>query len=153
MRFATRGKRGWVWPGVLAALIVVASSRSEIAEPDIVNIDKIGHFCVFGMLATLVVRNGFVPRFGWLAILIVSVFGMTDEWHQSFTPGRSVEFDDWLADTLGATLAVTLYSLWPWYRNLLEGPVRRQRQVEKSAEVVPNSGSDDASLRPEPDQQ
>jgi len=45
----------------------------------------------------------------WLAVLIVSVFGVTGEWHQSFVPGRSGEVFDWLADTTGAALAVTLY--------------------------------------------
>ncbi len=139
MRFATRGKRGWIWPGVLAALIVVASSRSQIAAPDIANIDKVGHALVFGLLATLIARNGFVPRFGWLAVLAVSLFGVSDEWHQSFTPGRSVEVADWAADTLGAALAVTLYTFWPWYRRLLEAPTHRERRVEKLPEMMPTS--------------
>lgn len=143
MRFAMRGKRGWMWPAIVAALVVVASSRSEIAAPNIVDIDKIGHFLVFGLLATLIARNGFVPGYGWLAVLIVSFFGITDEWHQSFTPGRDVEFDDWLADTLGAAVAVTLYSVWPWYRMLLEAPLRRERRVEKSSEMSPTAGVED----------
>jgi len=74
----------------------------------------------------------------WLAVLIVSAFGVTDEWHQSFVPGRSCDVFDWLADTTGAALAVTLYVKWAWYRRLLEIRVGPQRQVEKPAETAPN---------------
>lgn len=88
--------------------------------PDIVDFDKLAHFSIFGLLATLVARNGFVPGRAWLPIVAVSVFGLTDELHQSFTPGRSMEFDDWVADTLGAIVAVTAYVHWAWYRTTLE---------------------------------
>jgi hypothetical protein len=74
----------------------------------------------------------------WLAVLIVSAFGVTDEWHQSFVPGRDCDVFDWLADTAGAALAVTLYVKWAWYRRLLEIRVGPQRQVEKPAETAPN---------------
>ena len=125
--FYTKGRRGWIWAGIIAGLIVLASGRSEVAAPDVVNIDKLGHFMVFGLLATLVARNGFVPGYAWLAVLIVSAFGASDEWHQSFTPGRSVEVADWVADTLGATLAVTLYAKWNWYQKLLEKSMDRPK--------------------------
>jgi hypothetical protein len=38
---------------------------------------------------------------------------------------------DWIADTLGAALAVAVYTAWPWYRRLMEIPlsVRRSRAV------------------------
>jgi VanZ family protein len=83
--------------------------------------DKIAHFSVFGLLASLIFRApGFCRKWAIAAVVLVSLFGMSDEFHQSFTPGRSVEFDDWLADTLGACLAVTLYVNWTDYRRLLE---------------------------------
>lgn len=118
--FASRGLNGWITPFYLAGAIVYASSCSQVAGPDVAGIDKVEHTLVYGLLATLIVRNGFLPGRGWLAVMIVSLFGITDEWHQSFTPGRSSEFADWLADTGGATLAVTLYACWGWYRRLLE---------------------------------
>ena len=113
----------WLYPAALASMIVVASGRSQVAAPPVVNIDKLVHFSVFGLLATLVARSPGLRRLGY-AIVIVSAFGFTDEIRQSFTPGRSVEFADWLADTAGAALAVGLYALWPWYRRLLETPLR-----------------------------
>lgn len=130
------GWRGWLWPLAVATLIVIASGRSAVASPDIVGIDKVAHFFVFGLLATLVARNGFVPGRAWVAVVLVSLFGITDEWHQSFTPGRSVQVADWVADTLGAAVAVACYAGWPAYRRLLEGPVKSR--IEKPAAMPPN---------------
>jgi len=127
MRFLSQGWRGWSWPALLALVIVLASNQSRVTAPSISGFDKVTHFFVYGLLATLVVRNGFVPRFGWLAVLIVSAFGATDEWHQSFTPGRSAEVADWVADTLGALVAVAVYARWSWYRERLENNLRRAR--------------------------
>ena len=36
-----------------------------------------------------------------LAMVWASLYGASDEFHQSFVPGRHVEIADWLADTLG----------------------------------------------------
>ncbi len=130
------GWRGWLWPLLLAGAIVTASGRSDVPSPGFYGGDKVVHFLVFGLLATLVVRNGFAPRQAWIAVLAVSLFGATDEWHQSFTPGRAVEVADWLADTLGAAVAVTAYILWPAYRTLLEGSPKSR--VEKSVALPPN---------------
>jgi VanZ family protein len=111
---------------VLAAVIVCASGRGQVAAPNIVNFDKAAHFFIYGLLATLVARNGFVPGSAWLPIVAVSLFGLTDEWHQSFTPGRSVEVVDWVADTVGAIVAVSAYALWPAYRFTLERTLSRR---------------------------
>ena len=122
----------WSYGLTLAVVIVVASGRGSVASPNIVDFDKAAHFAVFGLLATLVARAGFQPsRMGW-AVLIVSLFGLTDEWHQGSTPGRSMEFYDWIADTLGALTAVVLYRYVGWYRSVLEKPLfRRNPRVEK----------------------
>jgi len=40
-----------------------------------------------------------------VVIVFSSLYGASDEWHQSFVPGRSSDALDWLADTLGAALA------------------------------------------------
>jgi VanZ family protein len=109
----------WVYPLLVAALVVVASGRSQVAAPGIMHIDKVGHGLVFGLIATLIVRI-MDRRKGWWAVVIVSLFGISDEFRQSFTPGRSVEFADWVADTVGALLAVTLYLRWGFYRRMLE---------------------------------
>lgn len=140
-------KRRWLWPLALAALIFLASSRSHVAGPEIEGSDKVVHFAVYGLLATLVLR-AFLPSAGrlarsatWLSIVLVSLYGVSDEWHQSFTPGRSVEVADWLADTLGAATAVMLYRHWAWYRRCLEMriPPRRKPRLESVALDAPLS--------------
>jgi len=79
---------------------------------------------VFGLLATMIFRlippgsrNG---RSALMVILAVSLFGLSDEFHQAYTPGRAVEFADWVADTLGAAVAVFAYWKWDAYRRILE---------------------------------
>ena len=113
-----------IWPLLVAALIFLASSRSHLAGPEVTHLDKVAHFGVYGLLATLACRLGGGWRAAAWALLAVSAYGATDEWHQSFVPGRSTELADWIADTAGAALAVSLYTGWARYRQLLERPLR-----------------------------
>ncbi len=127
-----------VWPVALGVAIILGSSRAAPNWGDAVTFgDKIVHFGIYGLAATLVARIPAVQRTRplgmYAAILIVSVFGVTDELHQYFTPGRSMDWWDWVADTLGAIVATVLYAEWPAYRRLLETPVFgifRKRRVE-----------------------
>lgn len=109
----------------MAVVVVIASSRSRVAGPEVSHFDKVAHFCVYGLIASLVCRMR--PGWRWAlgAVAITSLFGFTDEWHQSHTPGREADFGDWIADTLGAALAVALYAGWRRYRELLEFPLWR----------------------------
>jgi VanZ family protein len=117
----------------MAAAIVFASSQSHVPGMGVSGSDKVIHFAAFGLLATLTVRA--LPRsFAWLAVVAVSLFGATDEWHQSFTPGRQMDWADWMADTLGAAVAVLAYLRWSAYRRLLEtrmGSLCRKARIEK----------------------
>lgn len=120
--------RRWAYVAAIAGLIVIASSRSAVGGPKIEHFDKVVHFSVYGLLGTLVVRAWGRPRAVW-AVVAVSAFGVSDEVHQYFTPGRSMEFADWMADTLGATGAVWAYTRWTWYRERLEASVVRGKTV------------------------
>lgn len=135
----TRGH--WAWPLMLAVMIFVASGRGSVAAPDVTNIDKLTHFSVFGLLATLIARTQPSKRW-WLGLVLASFYGIADEFRQSFTPGRSVEVADWVADTLGAAVAVTAYGLWTGYRRLLETNLRRPVRVPvaKAESMVPDRG-------------
>lgn len=119
---------------MLASLIVWASGHSQVAAPGIVDFDKAAHFSVFGLLATLVVRP-LGGRRVWLAVVIVSLFGASDELRQSFTPGRSMEFADWIADTSGAVVSVAVYSFWPFYRRVLETRLWKRKPKIEAAPV------------------
>ncbi len=130
------GKRAWLWPVALMALVFAASSRSVLASPELPNTDKVGHFIMYGSIATMIVRLGRGWRAAVGAMLAASAYGATDEWHQYFVPGRSCDVFDWIADTSGAALAVGLYAGWPAYRRLLEMKIawRRSAALKKSAQ-------------------
>jgi VanZ family protein len=134
------------WPLVLTAVVTWESvSAVPSVGPPWLSFDKLAHFGVFGLLATTIARLEAAKRWPLLgplwAIILVSVYGMAIEILQSFTPMRSMEYGDWVADTLGAALAVVLYLRWTWYRRLLERPAgwrRRQPRIEILAEPLPN---------------
>jgi VanZ family protein len=122
------------WPAVLVVLIFVASGRKSAGVPDVTDFDKVVHFAVFGLLATLVCRLGR----GWKAaawgFLAAAAYGGLDEWHQSFVPERSSELADWIADAVGAMVAAVAYAGWARYRGWLETPIRFRRR--KTATVA-----------------
>lgn len=122
-------KRDWLWPLAVAAAVFWASSHSRLAAPEFTswmeNFDKLVHFSVYGLLATLTLRVTRGRSAPWVALVVVSLFGVSDEWHQSFVPGRASSAADWVADTLGAALAVSLYWSWGTYRRWLEKPLLR----------------------------
>lgn len=112
----TGGALGW------AALIFMLSSRPsttfEKAESflDFVPAaDFFAHLVLYFVLAALVhsVLRIYLPRRNNLlmidTVIFALLYGVSDEFHQSFVPGRTVSASDLLADVLGAVLAVTLW--------------------------------------------
>jgi hypothetical protein len=71
---------------------------------------RLAHLIAFGLLGVLGrwAFDGW-PRAFLLAVLLTSAFGATDEWHQSFTPGRRPAIDDWAFDTASAALAIYVW--------------------------------------------
>ncbi len=50
-----------------------------------------------------------------LAIMAASLYGLSDEVHQLFVPFRDSSWQDWVADTIGATIgALTMHWITPW---------------------------------------
>lgn len=72
----------------------------------------IGYFC-YGMAAQVLLIGWFgnrAPKWHRLMALTIGMaFGFSDEFHQSFIPGRSTEFADWIADALGTAASLLLY--------------------------------------------
>jgi VanZ family protein len=71
---------------------------------------RIAHVFAYGLLGLLAycALEG-APRRVLLAVLLSSAYGATDEFHQSFTPGRRAAADDWLLDTISAALVLYLW--------------------------------------------
>lgn len=75
--------------------------------------DKLLHFGAYFVMAIFSWRafrhSGLTAhRLMLLSVLFCSLYGLSDEWHQSFVPGRTPSALDWLADTLGAILAMAI---------------------------------------------
>ena len=77
--------------------------------------DWIAHgteYAVLGWLVSrVVVRLGPSPAVWGLALAGCAVFGLLDEYHQSFVPGRDASLHDAAADTGGAALALGVAAL------------------------------------------
>ncbi len=110
--------RLWAWgPVVLyTTTIFILSSRSNVPLPRSVwRFDKLLHAMEYAGLAMLLwraLRREGVKRAAWWAVLGSSAFGLSDELHQLFTPGRTAEVLDWVADTVGASAGVGLLAWW-----------------------------------------
>jgi VanZ family protein len=101
----------WALVAAWALLIFVLSSIPGTAFPPaplFPGIDKVAHagiYAVLGALACVAVRTTWTIR-GPSSVLLASVlalsYGVTDELHQRFVPGRSPDVYDVAADGLGA---------------------------------------------------
>jgi VanZ family protein len=102
---------------VMGTIFLLSHQPGDALDlPSIPGLDKAGHFGIYGLLAASVVlahRSGSRKNNPWrvcLATLAVClVYGISDEFHQSFIPGRFVSGADVLADMAGA---VTVLSGW-----------------------------------------
>ena len=99
---------------LLMAAIFLFSSTPSSELPDYgfwdTLVKKGGHMTGYALLAlSYWYWMRFDPKKGWLAWLLAVLYAATDEFHQSFTPGRHASFEDVLVyDNLGAYLAVLL---------------------------------------------
>ncbi|MGB5717851.1 MAG: VanZ family protein [Gammaproteobacteria bacterium] len=94
-----------------AGLIFYLSSQPGIHTPLLFpGQDKLFHLIAFGMLGFLLMgtlkatNSGYRTGQVWFVVLLVASYGVLDEFHQYFVPGRSVEFYDALADAAGGLL-------------------------------------------------
>jgi VanZ family protein len=101
-----------------AALIFSLSSLSSFPEavPFELNFDKVAHFMEYFILGCLLYRwfsSMDRCRKGWhvllMTILIGTGYALSDEWHQSFVPGRDASLWDVLFDVFGVGMAAATY--------------------------------------------
>ena len=105
----------WLPPLVYMAAIFHFSSESQPLPMLTEHVwDKILHTIEYVGLAVLVFRALDGEELGrWqsavLAVIIVSAYGASDEWHQSFVPMRSSDVEDWLTDTVAGAIGAAAY--------------------------------------------
>lgn len=85
--------------------------------------DKIEHFLGYFLLTFLLCNTLYfqdkkvaMKKFPViLALGIVAFYGMVDELHQYFVPGRFCDINDWIADVIGALIAGVFYFFLKMY--------------------------------------
>jgi VanZ family protein len=105
-------KRSLMWKlAIFWAVLIFALSSipgRSLPQVSVLHYDKVLHALVYGVLGGLccLALEGTVPRASAIlgAITLAVAYGLTDEFHQMFVPGRSADLYDVVADGLGALL-------------------------------------------------
>jgi VanZ family protein len=102
--------------GLCGLIFWQSSGPLPLDTPSPPGLDKIAHAAVYALLAWLAARAfatlplkrpaGWVP---WAAAVFATLYGLSDEVHQSFVPGRSADAWDLLADAAGAAIGALYY--------------------------------------------
>jgi VanZ family protein len=109
---------GWIPALLWVGLIFLLSSQPSLPSPDNIS-DKQAHAFTYGMLAWLCLMG--LTGWRWrrvagaslvAAFLMAVAYGVSDELHQSFVPGRTPDVADVAADAAGA--AIALAAAWAW---------------------------------------
>ena len=117
---------------MLIIFIVSAQPKTELPDFGVWDfvVKKGAHVIEYALLAILMwrgVRGDQTARpahIAWAFALTV-LYAMTDEYHQTFVPGRMGHWPDVVVDALGATTGLTLRH-WPRLRARLRFPFRNK---------------------------
>jgi len=104
----------------MAAIFTLSSfHRVPLPYIDRLSVDKIYHIIEYGILGFLLMRLLTLEKFkiktgGKILIVfaIGTVYGITDEIHQYFVPGRYFSYWDIAVDSIGSSLGAVLYYRW-----------------------------------------
>ncbi|MBI5557170.1 MAG: VanZ family protein [Deltaproteobacteria bacterium] len=106
---------------VMAAIFLLSHTPGQDLPQGFNGLDKICHAvayaalaasCLYGLTAGLTQKT--FAKYGLIVIFCSVAYGLSDEFHQSFIPGRSPSWLDIAADASGAVLAVLS---WGWWRH------------------------------------
>jgi VanZ family protein len=107
----------WLAVAGCMALIFFLSSQPQLPSPpdplaDLI-FQKGAHFTVYAVLAVLFRRALPPSRSIWaLSWVLTVLYAASDEWHQSFVPGRHPQLTDVLIDACGALTGLLIF----WWR-------------------------------------
>ena len=102
---------------VYLAVIFIGSSFSKLPDlPGGVS-DKVAHAAEYAVLGLLLTRALAAPSwlpaslpYAAIAVVLAGLYGLSDEWHQRFVPGRDFDLMDLAADVAGAAAAAAALS-------------------------------------------
>jgi hypothetical protein len=120
----------WAITFIIAATMFYMSSREFYGVPGPPGLLAIvyhlaAYFFLTAFLMISVVRGKY-KRFVLPSALAVLIFGVTDEIHQLFVPGRACSIFDVGIDTMGIFFAFAIYMIMIEYRNW-NGKITRQK--------------------------
>ncbi|MBN1637610.1 MAG: VanZ family protein [Ignavibacteriales bacterium] len=102
----------------IVLFIATSLSTQSLPKPFVFS-DKVAHLLAYLILSFFVTLTLWAQekfqllkrRYFFFTITIVFLYGVFDEIHQSFIPGRSCEFLDWVADATGAIIGTLIATL------------------------------------------
>jgi hypothetical protein len=145
----------WRWLPVILWMIVIYIGSSIGGVPRVGGkaidgmVHRAAHLIEFAVLGALVLRavsNGtraITRREMIVTLIIVALYGASDEFHQRFTPGRSSEGIAVVFDALGGLIGMLV---WRWYRRIsrpVRGGAPAVRQQTHANQSLLGESSDD----------
>lgn len=111
-------------PFVYAGLVFYLSSLPSWKIKSVSSFpDYILHFIEYSVLAWLTLRlfrhtgcGKIKPAKYIIIVIILTLFAASDEWHQSFVPGRFATLWDFIVDFIGIAAASGIYYLYFKYK-------------------------------------
>ncbi len=102
---------------IMGAIFILSHQPGDSLDlPPLPGIDKLAHFMIYGMLAAATLFAFSAPwkksncgRVVFITTAFCLLYGVSDEIHQSFVPGRFPSSFDILADCCGAVLVCLLW--------------------------------------------
>jgi VanZ family protein len=102
----------------LSSMSTVPSPPGDLSDKDV----HLGAYSGLGALTTRALASG-ITDVTWRsvggAIVISSLYGVSDEFHQRYVPGRSFETIDMLADAIGSATGAIAVGAWSIIRRRL----------------------------------
>jgi VanZ family protein len=110
------------WGSVVGycAVLFVLSAQPDLQVPSPFPLsDKLVHFFLYAGLGWLWARavkwslpEWSIHKILFMTLLFTGGYGFSDEWHQSYVPGRFAELQDVVADAVGGIVGGYCYLLW-----------------------------------------
>ena len=109
----------WYWVPTIAYCLLIfglSSLSKGVTIPSPFGVDKVVHFVEYGALGFLLARSIANARSGSfsgfllvLVVILATLYGISDEVHQAFVPGRNASPWDVAADGLGGLMGAITY--------------------------------------------
>lgn len=106
-----------VWMGVIFVGSSIGSVPRVGGKTTDALVHRVAHVIEFAVLGALTLRavgrgRRSTKREWTITLIIIAVYGVSDEFHQRFTPGRSSEGIAVVFDTVGGLIGAWIYQWW-----------------------------------------